>query len=65
MKPPSSQREVCHFSQGATPHLHFNGGGATGLAPGQVGFVWPRGMAKRAGGKGSRPPEGVPRYLFP
>ena len=60
--PPGHQRRL---SQGATPRLHLNGGGATGLAPGQVGFVRPRCLAKRADGKGSRPPEGVPRYLFP
>ena len=41
------------------------GGGASGLAPGQVGLVRPRGVADRASGKGSWPPEGVPRYLFP
>ena len=37
--PPGHQ---CRLSQGATPRLHLNGGGATGLAPGQVGFVRPR-----------------------
>ena len=55
--PPGHQRRL---SQGATPRLHLNRGGMTGLAPGQVGFVRPRWLAKRAGGKGSRPPEGVP-----
>ena len=60
--PPGHQRRL---SQGATPRLHLNGGRATGLAPGQVGFVRPRYLANRAGGKGSRPPEGVPQYLFP
>ena len=40
-------------------------GGASGPAPGQVRLVRSRGVADRASGKGSRPPEGVPRYLFP
>ena len=52
-------------AKGPQPRLHLNGGGVTGLDPGQVGFVRPRCLAKRAGRKGSRPPEGVPQYLFP
>ena len=31
----------------------------------KLDLVQPRGVAYRASGKGSRPPEGVPRYLFP
>ena len=60
--PPGHQR---HLSQGTRSRLHLDGGGASGPAPGQVGLVRPRGVADRASGKGSWPPEGVPRYLFP
>ena len=54
-----------HLSQGTRSRLHLDGGGASGPAPGQVGLVRPRGVADRTSGKGSWPPEGVPRYLFP
>ena len=54
-----------HLSQGTRSRLHLDRGGASGPAPGQVGLVRSRGVADRASGKGSRPPEGVPRYLFP
>ena len=60
--PPGHQR---HLSQGTRSRLHLNRGGASGPAPGQVGLVRPRGVADRTSGKGSWPPEGVPRYLFP
>ena len=60
--PPGHQR---HLSQGTRSCLHLDGGGASGPAPGQVGLVRSRGVANRASRKGSWPPEGVPRYLFP
>ena len=52
-------------AKGPDPASHLDGGGASGPAPGQVGLVRSRGVADRASRKGSRPPEGVPRYLFP
>ena len=52
-------------AKGPDPASHFDRGGASGPAPGQVRLVRSRGVADRASGKGSRPPEGVPRYLFP
>ena len=53
-----------HLSQGTRSRLHFDRGRASGPAPGQVRLVRSRGVADRASGKGSRPPEGSTTISF-